>query len=700
MTAPIFAFVIGVSNYRSNDFHALPAARSDALNFYRMLLQRGVPEENILLLDGDYVTQDEFHQCIKKMSSLTTPFRLLFYFCGHGHRAGGESPQSYLAFSDSELCQGLCVRGVQLEKLLHTFCNMKTTAVHVFIDACHLRLNSVINPKLLEEIEGKTHSSKALFCLFSSGILPSYESVEHKYGYFTEALIKALTEHMNPSPEMLYKSIQKELSKLNLPSPEMYNIGMHKLDIFPKQANQTKTDEMKRVMGALYSCGIVIDEALFCTVFEFESESFKALEDLNLIFYEKGSWHPDERLNEIVERESFVLEPARTKLYWHMQFRELPDHFLAAIHFVMCIQCFGFEQVYDDALLAAFKILYQHHMKTFEVLKNSAAIYHHVISSKSGQYLAEIMIELQQFELSKSILNIHSNSNAVTHCHLLWRTGRFSECIQQVTKVIDSLSIPQTKIPYLWHRGTAYYLAGDWNKAQSDFSFVENHSNHALYVARSLCLLGTLTGIRGIHVKASTAKIEKSIKLMMQQEDVNGAWVGWNNLGEIMCKAGDFKLSHLYLKIALEISQEVENDNMILETLRNVLHLELKKPDASESSIEALLDQIELLVSKPIEIFESLQIYNTLCAAYLFLGDLTKAQFYLKRAIPLTVASKEYHIYTLFNLSLLCKKQKQKEKSSAYLQEALALAQMGNNHFAIQQIRALENQLVQEREYA
>ena len=177
MTTPTFALVIGVTNYLSNHFNPLPAARSDAQNFYRLLLQLGVPETNVFLLDSLYVTSEQFKNCLEKIASLTTPFQLLFYFCGHGYRTGGESPQSYLIFSDSELNQGLCLQAVQLEKLLQTFCNMRMTAVYVFIDACHLRLNSVINPKLIEEIEGKNDSNKSLFCLFSSGILPSYESV-------------------------------------------------------------------------------------------------------------------------------------------------------------------------------------------------------------------------------------------------------------------------------------------------------------------------------------------------------------------------------------------------------------------------------------------------------------------------------------------------------------------------------------------
>lgn len=690
MTTPFFALVIGVSNYLSKDFISLPAAQSDAHHLTEMLIQMGIPEANILLLNDPLVLNEQFDHCVKKISSLTTPFQLLFYYCGHGFRTEGLSPQSYLIFSDSELDQSLCSHSIQLEKLLQTFCNMRTTAIYVFIDACHVRLNAVVNPKLAEEIQGKKDSRKSLFCLFSSGIFPSYESVQHKYGYFTEALIKAMRGivHTDHTPEALYRLIQKELKKNNLPQPEMYNIGTHTLDIFPRMPKQRGSEKkVIKAMGALYSCGIVIDEALFCKSFGIEADSFDELEHIGLIHFEKGSWHLHDRLIEIVEKENVKLEPALTKSYWFQQFNDLPGHFEAAVHFVMSIQCFGYEPTYDDSLLSAFKILHQNKSQALEILKKSADIYAHGVQSKSGQYLAEILIELQQFDIANTMLSAEWGSTTAAFCHLLWRTGRLSECIRKATKAINALPNQQSIVPYLWHRGTAHYLTGDWNRAQSDFSFIERNSNNSLYVGRSLCLLGTLTGIRGIRLKESQAKIENSVKLMMKNGDASGAWVGWNNLGEIMWKAGELEPSQLYLKKALDIAQNLENKNMAIETLRNFVQLELRNPNCSPSLIQVLLEQIELLLAEPVETVEAMQIYNTLCTAHLFLNNLTIAQHYLRKAIPLTILSKEYHIYTLSNLSRVCNRYKLKEKSQAYFQRALTLAKEGSNLFAIQQIQ-------------
>ena len=86
------------------------------------------------------------------------------------------------------------------------------------------------------------------------------------------------------------------------------------------------------------------------------------------------------------------------------------------------------------------------------------------------------------------------------------------------------------------------------------------------------------------------------------------------------------------------------------------------------------------------EHFEQIQLFNTLGTVYLFRGDLNRALSYVKRAIPLTIGSKEYHIYSLINLSLLFKLFRKKEKASQFFERAVALARKGDNLFALKQI--------------
>lgn len=213
MEVPFFAIIVGVSKYRSYLFDPLPAAKADALHLARSLVRWGIPESHIELLCNDFEKKETFDLCLQKIKALLGSFQLLFYFCGHGYRTKGSHPESYLIFSDTEIDGDCCKSGINLEYLLQEFTHMNTSSIYLFIDACHLRFNSIVNPKLIEEIRGKSDSKKSLFCLLSSGIFQSYESLSKKYGYFTEALIKSLSyvRQSDLSPDTLVQSVQEKL---------------------------------------------------------------------------------------------------------------------------------------------------------------------------------------------------------------------------------------------------------------------------------------------------------------------------------------------------------------------------------------------------------------------------------------------------------------------------------------------------------
>ena len=100
-----------------------------------------------------------------------------------------------------------------------------------------------------------------------------------------------------------------------------------------------------------------------------------------------------------------------------------------------------------------------------------------------------------------------------------------------------------------------------------------------------------------------------------------------------MWKANELRSSKYYLQKALEISEKANNTSALLETLRNLLQLELRKETPSRAIINNLLDRIEELLGS-IENFEAMQIYNTLCTTYLYIQNPLRAQYYLKKAIP------------------------------------------------------------------
>ncbi len=634
-SAPTFALILGVSNTQFPQFAPLPAAKADAKHLARSLIQWGVPEKNIVLLLDP--TREQFERSLNQLGKLSGPF--LFYFCGHGDRI---EDQSSLIFSDGE---------VNLETLLQRLYQLNTTALYLFIDACHLRLNTILNPKLLD-------SSRTLFCLLSSGIYPSFESVQ--YGFFTTALIKALgvIRELDRSPTRLLSLIQKELAFHDLHQPEMYNIGTDKIDIFPV----TETSELKKAISSVYSCGIFIDKELFCEVFGVETET---LEKLGLIFYEKGSWHPHPSLIELAEEEAVPIEGDLAKIYWAKQLENQPGHVESALHFVMTQQCFGYSQKFDRLLIAAYQTLAKD-PTTLPVLEKCASFYFDILPP-SAEVLAEIFIENLQVDLAKPLLKPHTSA----YLHFLWRTGAYSECIEE-----DQIYTPTDR----FHRGTAHYFLGNWKEAYTDFSFIQSQSKETLTICKARCMLGTIDGIRGINFKNSCLTVESATRILQKRGDLLSAWVGWNNLGEMLWKAKELKAAQKHLLYALEISEKIDNRQLLLETLRNLLQLELRKPDRSKAKIISLLNQIEPLLELPIEPFVTIQLYNTLCTISHFLNLSDRAQEYLRKAIPLTALSKEYHIYTLSNISLL-------NKSNTHFEQALALAKKGNNLFAIEQVK-------------
>ncbi len=852
MKIPTYAVIVGVSQYQSELFEPLPAAHADALHFARALVNWGIPESHIILMCGSLAKKEALEGHLKELSALKDPFQLVFYFAGHGYRTSGPDPQSYLIFSDTQVEANTCENGIQLEALLHALGLFRTTNTYLFIDACGLRLNAVINPKLKEEIEGVKDSKRNLFCVLSSGVFPSFESIDHQYGYFTEALVKALCNirKTDRSPTALFESISKELEVQGLPQPEMYNIGTQVIDFLPAlcsyvqdgvlirqaviadlqdllvknrnkvvgitgpsgsgktilaqqlsspllkqyfiedpqslkdiephsvlildsidqkdmpemfdrsltllllmedssavaswiefsmppltyqetellvqashptdlelpaefyyliskgnpqkvqqalhnfddiQPNASQIENVKKAVAAIYSCGLFINEELFRKIFGIEISTLHFLEKIGFIFPKEGCWYPHDFLIEMAESERLELDREATLSYWLFQFDELPHHFEAALNVVLAIQCFDYEPKFDPVLKRAFQVLYKQGSRGVSGLREGVSIFSKI--TPSSLFLAEILLEWGELNMVNKLLSLPASSAVlstqagVIQSHLFWRMGLFSKCIQKAHRLIETLSASAEKDWCYLNRGASHFILGNWEEAKFDFSHIEKNAKDMKHIGWARCVLGTINGIRGIDVTASRDLIESGVRILIMHGDLLGAWIGWNNLGEIMWKAGEWRTSAYYLQKALEISKETTNNGALLETQRNLLQLELRTPHPNKSKIQNLLEFIEKGLDN-MEILESMQVYNTLCTAYFYLKNNERAHDYLKKAILVTAPSKEYHIYTLANRSIFFKLCNMESKSATYLHQAKVLAKRGNNHFALKQIES------------
>ena len=177
----------------------------------------GISEVTLFL--NEQATTDAFNHFIALLSNKTEDYNLVFYFCGHGQRDAGIIPNSYLLFFDNQL---------SLDSVSSRICQLRAQESYIFIDACSLRINSVLNPKLEEEINGHKISHKSLFCCLS-GIQESFEN--DRYGYFTDALLNTLARlrKTDLGSTQFINEVCKTLKANNLPLPEMYNIGNPRL---------------------------------------------------------------------------------------------------------------------------------------------------------------------------------------------------------------------------------------------------------------------------------------------------------------------------------------------------------------------------------------------------------------------------------------------------------------------------------------
>jgi len=219
--------IIGVSRYPKKEIPDLPAAERDAMTLARSLVHWGIPESNVLLLLNEEATIHNLATTFKALSLAPAPRRLLLYFVGHGVRKGGESPTSSLQFFDKPL---------SLDKLVGAMGRLDIEENILVIDACNLRINHFEHPQLRREIAGMEKTRRSFFCLFSSGIERSYEDQKGKYGYFTDALLRALGRLRGSShpPEKLVALVERDLEDKGLPIPESVNMGLKELSLFPK----------------------------------------------------------------------------------------------------------------------------------------------------------------------------------------------------------------------------------------------------------------------------------------------------------------------------------------------------------------------------------------------------------------------------------------------------------------------------------
>lgn len=895
--------VLGVSEYAERDIEALPAAQADAVKFARAMKNWGVAESNIVLLVNQDATKQNFDSLFEGLEKIEGSFKVVFYFCGHGFRNVDVPPKSYLLLYNSSVHNGQCRDGLSLEYILSKIGRLQAIEAYLLMDACYLRINEIINPRLQDELSGGKFSRKGVFCLLSSGIQESFENETEQYGYFTEALLKALSEQNKAECSLSYlvSAINQEMKQKDLPLPEVYNIGCQTLSIpyvldpsflrrktvyrhdfishvqnvlvqnrgkvlclvgksgigktvlcqtmaskklktlhinipstfendfnpfvyvinniqklsedfssscdsfygfdhrfssylilidqverlnpqqiealiakivklkmkfilfstqylgsfIPEKLRQLLDEieippmsleegssliqmiqpeiseeeaalihqlacgnplnikkiafnrfaeasheslkfkqELIKVVEAISACGFYINEGLFARTFQLQVDLLNFVKDVGLVQRTDNGYFPTSAFHEIAEIETLKIDRRKTIDYWYHQLDEFPDHLQAARALIVSLVCFGYEPQADPYLKTAFHLFYQTGKSCYPDLLEGANIFRGIpYLTEASLSLAELLLEMGEFNQSYALLNKTAVSlefaQRAKFCEaqILGHTGYYKESIYSCSQLIQSSRKVSEKMRFYLYRGMSYFALGNWAEAFADFDFVYKKAQDEHYIGRAQCMIGTLMGIRGIDLPTAKSYLEEGVQLLTKLGDASGMWAGWNNLGEVLWKCGEYSSSAFYLEKALELSQTMNFVWVILETLRNLLHLHLRWKGSFSKEAGFLLSRIESLSWDSCEPFEKMQLLNALSTAYLFQGDYKKAIFLLKMVFPLTRDNGEYHIYTLSNLSLLSRGLGWWDKSERFLKKAIELARRGENYLAVHQIK-------------
>lgn len=551
-----------------------------------------------------------------------------------------------------------------IPKQLETFCSFlrKRKTPIIFVSRNSLKpLLSEEQRRLFTEWECPPFSKEESSFLISQE--DSYASEEDK-----ELLY--LSSHGNPS------KIRKALATVKNSS----------------EAHGIENEGMRKAIAAISSCGMFIDETLFIQVLELEEKSLDLLKEMGLITYSNGVTEFHDLLYSIAESEKLIAPKEKVLSYWRLELERHPEHLEIARQLILCVKCFGYEAEIDPALQRAFQILQNSPQEELSTLKEGADIFlKEKRATKASLFLAELLVEAREGDLaflllSRKIEEDHLIFQAkLCYAHFLWRYGKFDSCIQLTSEMIKYCK-EENKILFYIHRGISYFFLGRWEEAKIDFQLIYEKSKDERYLGWSMCMLGTILGVRGLDLKQGRAFIELGVRALVKIKDFGGAWLGSNNLGEILWKSGRYGNAAAYLHKALGFARQVKNKAAEFESLRNLLQLQLRIFHPFAKEVEDLLVEMEAVKLSSLQPFERMQALNSLATVYIFRGNIKKGLSLIKEAIPLTKKSEEYHIYTLANLSLLYKMHQRKKKADSFLQKALELAKKGGNLLAIQQI--------------
>lgn len=469
---------------------------------------------------------------------------------------------------------------------------------------------------------------------------------------------------------------------------------LKKIALISKDTSQDALHEkgLKKTIAALAATGIFFDKHLFASVFQLDEKHLSFLEEIGLLTQSENGYFPDEIIYDIAENEELEIDGAFALNYWLRQTKQLPTNLLVLKHLILCTQWFGYEKSLDPELKNAFQFLYLAGKDYLKDLIESVEIFISLQDvTEASCTLAEILLNLGYSDLTLKLIQ-HKNASEelvdkknFLESYVLCQLCHFEEAISKSSKYLKRVKNPFYGLNFCYQRGLAHFFMGNTDKALADFITIYENAIDERFVARSLCMLGTILGGQGIDLDRGKKHLNESLKVFEKTKELSGIWAVHNNLGEIFVKSGDYHEASSHLDKALSLAKKEQTGTLFYETARNLSCLYLHWKGPFSENVSTYLKHLENRGAKE-ELSQRMSILNTMAKIYISRGNFKEAFFLLKKVACLTVRYKKYHIDTLTNMALLANLLNHKENEILFKKKGQKLSEESQNFFALREL--------------
>ena len=459
--------------------------------------------------------------------------------------------------------------------------------------------------------------------------------------------------------------------------------------------NRAPLTGVRSAADAIGVAGGYVDESLFRRVLRLDVDSFAWLERTGLVSFTTDHYRAHDELV-AAQREASTSLIRQVAVYWAAQVRETPQHLWACRALLSFVALHGYHTFMDRAIRTAAEGLIR--VNDWDVLRRALTrvVYTSKRPSRAALYIAaeaahiarhDIVDEVAKaLESTASTPSVSAELNLILSERFFW-SGDFLRAAGLANSVLAESSNREFIARAHLNLAITRFFEGNWEIAQNELAAFERRSVRPRTRAWSQLIAGTVQALRGVDVQSGTQLLQRAIQVLTHIGDDVGAAIAWNNLGEIRWKLRDFRSALVCLGRALELAQARGDRATELEAVRNLVHAHLRLHGPHSAEVRRLSESLEALLGEISDVTEHMQAWNTLATVALYQGDRDRAAALIETAQRYTRGNVEYEIYTLANGSILNAMNGRAVEARSMLQEALVLAERGQNYLALHQMK-------------